>query len=196
ARAERVHAMLHRELVVGRGAILRYLVCGFAADNLIASTAGVAVRGVLLVRHGGARAPPALRAPAPREGRGGDVVGVGLWVIVHWHLMPMPFLERGYVVAFAIGLALLVGALACARLAPGTRAGRLLAPAGAALGNRTDAARQLACTLILWAAESAVLVVTLRALGVVVGLRAAVVLTTIGTLAFVVPGPPSGAGTF
>src|SRR5690349_11385719 len=82
ARAERVHAMLHRELVVGRVAILRYLVCGFAADNLIASTAGVAVRGILLVRHGGARARSVIGALALEKYVDGTFMGMGLWVIV------------------------------------------------------------------------------------------------------------------
>src|SRR5262249_11528329 len=54
ARAERVHAMLHRVLRVGRGMLVRYVFCGFAADNLLASTAGVAARTWLVVRHGGA----------------------------------------------------------------------------------------------------------------------------------------------
>src|SRR5438067_1394822 len=77
ARAERVHAMLHRELRVGRGALVRYLLCAFAADNLIASTAGVAVRGVMLVRHGGARARSVVGALALEKYIDGAFMGAG-----------------------------------------------------------------------------------------------------------------------
>ncbi|HJZ89162.1 MAG TPA: lysylphosphatidylglycerol synthase transmembrane domain-containing protein [Polyangia bacterium] len=196
ARAERMHAMLHRELRVGRGALVRYVLCGFAADNLLASTAGVAARGLLLCKHGGARTSSVVGALALEKYVDGAFMGAGIWVVVHWRLLPVPFLEPAYLLAYGIGFAILVGALLCARLAPGTRAGRLLAPAGAALGSPSDAVRMVATTVLVWAGEATVLLLSMRALGLSLDLRQTLVLTTVGTLAFVIPGVPSGAGTF
>jgi uncharacterized membrane protein YbhN (UPF0104 family) len=195
-RAERMQAMMHRELRVGRWALLRYLLCAFAADNLVASTAGVAVRGLLLHKQGGVRGRLVIGALAFEKYLDGAFMGAGLWVAVHWHLLPFPFSERAFDLAYLVGFLLMVAALGCARLLPGTRAGRLLGPAGAALGSPLDMLHTLLTSAGVWAAEIAVLLLTLRSLGLPLGLAQVAALATIGTLAFVLPGIPSGAGTF
>jgi uncharacterized membrane protein YbhN (UPF0104 family) len=196
ARADRIVAMLSRELRVSRGVVARYVLCGFAADNVIASTAGVAARTYLLVRHGGARLRSVLGAAALEKYLDGVMMGLGLEVVVHYRLLPLPWAEPAYLGVFGLGLAFLVAALALARGARGTRLGRWLAPAADALGGPAQATRSIAATLVVWTFEALVLTCTMRAIGLGFGLRETLVLTTVGTLAFVLPGLPSGVGTF
>jgi glycosyltransferase 2 family protein len=196
ARAERVHAMLHRVLRVGRGMLVRYVFCGFAADNLLASTAGVAARTWLVVRHGGAPLRRAVGALMLEKWLDGCVMGAGIWATVHFQLIPVRLLEPSFVVAYGIGLFILVFALVAGRRGSHTRLGRFFQPAADALGDWKDTTRTLVMTVSVWVLEGLVLYATLRAVGLACGIREVVVLTTAGTLAFVLPGLPSGAGTF
>jgi uncharacterized membrane protein YbhN (UPF0104 family) len=196
ARAERVHAMLHRVLRVGRGMLVRYVFCGFAADNLLASTAGVAARTWLVVRHGGVPLPRAVGALMLEKWLDGVVMGAGIWATVHYHLIPIPLLEPSFLVAYGVGLFILIIALVTGRRHSNTRLGRFFQPAADALGDWADTARTFATTTFVWVLEGVVLYATLRAFGQPCGIREVVVLTTAGTLAFVIPGLPSGAGTF
>ena len=196
ARAERVHAMLYRTLKVGRGMLVRYVFCGFAADNLLMSTAGVAARTWLLVRHGGVQLKNAVGALMLEKYLDGVVMGAGIWAIIHYRLIPVKLLEPSYLFAYGVGIGLLVAALLAARHGSHTRVGRFLRPAADALGGPADIARTTATTIAVWSLEAVVLYATLRACGQPCGMREMIVLTTAGTLAFVLPGLPSGAGTF
>ena len=196
ARAERVHAMLHRALRVGRGMLVRYILCGFAADNLLASTAGVAARTWLVVRHGGAPLKRALGAVMLEKWLDGIVMGAGIWATIHYHLIPLSLLEPSYLFVYGSGLGLTVVLLWAGRHGTRTRLGRFCKPASDALGSVADTVRTLAMTAAVWALESVVLYATLRACGQPCGLREMVVLTTAGTLALIIPGLPTGAGTF
>ena len=196
ARAERVHAMLHRVLRVGRGMLVRYVFCGFAADNLLMSTAGVAARTWLLVRHGGAPLRRAVGALMLEKWLDGMVVGAGIWATVHYQLIPVRLLEPTFLVAYGIGLGILVFALVAGHRHSHTRLGRFFQPAADALGDWKDTIRTLVTTISVWVLEGVVLYATLRAVGQACGIREVIVLTTAGTLAFVLPGLPSGAGTF
>jgi uncharacterized membrane protein YbhN (UPF0104 family) len=196
ARAERTRRMLRGELRVGLGELCRYVFCGFAADNVLFSTAGIAVRGLLLVTPGGASSARVIGALALEKVLDGVVIGCGVFCVVHWHLLPVPFAEPVYVAAFGGALAVCAALLVWGRVRPWSRAGRLWAPAAQALGGTTAAAWILATSLLTWVLEGGVLHCSMRALGVPCGLGASVVLTTVGTLALVLPGVPSSAGTF
>jgi uncharacterized membrane protein YbhN (UPF0104 family) len=196
ARAERVHAMLHRTLKVGRWMLVRYVFCGFAADNLLMATAGVAARTWLLVRHGGVQLKDAVGSLMLEKYLDGVVMGAGIWAIIHYRLIPVKLLEPSYLFAYGVGIGILVVALLAGRHGSHTRLGRFLRPAADALGGPSDTARTLVTTLAVWTLEGVVLYATLRSCNQPCGLREVIVLTTAGTLAFVLPGLPSGAGTF
>src|SRR5262249_637964 len=115
ARAGRVHAMLHRGLRVGRGRLVRYAFCWFAAANLLASTRGLAAGSWLVVRHGGVPLPRAVGALMLEKWLDGVVVGAGIWATVHYHLIPIPLLEPSFLVAYGVGLFILIFALVTGR---------------------------------------------------------------------------------
>src|SRR5262249_31135746 len=166
------------------------------AANLLASTAGVAARTLLVVRHGGAPLASAIGALMLEKWLDGVVLGAGIWATVHYRLIPVPLLEPSYLLIYGAGIAILVAALWMGRHGARTRLGRFFRPAADALGSPADMLRTFGATLTVWSLEALVLCATLRACGQPCGLREVVVLTTAGTLAFVLPGLPSGAGTF
>jgi uncharacterized membrane protein YbhN (UPF0104 family) len=196
ARADRISVMLEHDARVPRRRIVAYLFCGFAADNLLASTVGAGARTFLLVRHGGVGAPAAIGAIALEKYVDGVMMGLGIEVVVHRHLLPVPFGEAGYLAVFALGLAAMAAVVTIAHARAGTRFARWIDAGAAIFTSFRRTARTFAGTFTVWFFEAIVLTCTMEALGVRLGVPQIIALTTVGTLAFVIPGLPLGAGTF
>lgn len=195
ARAERTRVLVAHELTIGRTAFARLMFTRYAADNLVAGWAGIGVQLWMLVHRAKVRASSAVGALALEKYADTAMLLLGVEAVLHARLVRLAVTETAFATAIAMAIALLVGAIACGHLVPETRVGRLFQPAARAVRSWREAGRFAALTLLVWLLEAAVVALALRAASVSLGPLEVVLVAVAATLAFVVPGVPSGAGT-
>lgn len=193
-KAVRARLLLRPVAALGVGRLSDYYLASYAADNLLMSQAGVAVRIALLRRAG-----VPIAAAAALQALEKAVEGAGLFAL-------LPFAPLGAAgaplvrhPAVLLGAAVALGAVMVVLVRLAARRYTWVAPMAriAAPLRRPEGA--LACatlTLATWAVEVLMVVLTLDALGLPGTLPAAALVVIAVSVAALVPGLPANVGTF
>lgn len=193
-KAARAQLLLRPVAALGVGRISEYYLASYAADNLLMSQAGVAVR-VALLRRAGVPVAAAAALQALEKG----IEGAGLLALLP--LAPLgvsgaPLVRQpGLLLASGVALAALAALLIrlAARRYPWIEP---ITQIAAPLRRPRGALGCALLTLVAWATEVAMVLLTLRALHLPAALPACALVVIAVSVAALVPGLPANVGTF